>query len=396
MERSPATTPASPTGNDWFGASDSDSFGGSDTGSAGRPDTGSFGRPDTGSFGRPDTGSFGRPDTGSFGRPETGSFGRPDTGSFGRPDTGSLGRPDTGSFGRPDTGSFGRPDTGSFGRPDTGSFDGPVTGAFSRPDTGSFARPDTGSYGRPDTGSFGRPDTGSFDGPVTGALIRPDTGSFDQAGSYWANGQADAYGQPSGDHDDDSALAPLPASSRAGGYGQWQPAPDDADHWDGADDLGRRDDSDEDWPDGAGGGDLLSRRFGLDSDGDDDGGGGGFTPPGRTRRQACKRPRRGRGKVAVIASVLAAALVLGAVADYGYQAYQRWHNGRYGDYTGAGSGKVHFTVPPGASLNTLGPQLMKLGIIKEIRPFDSAASSAPGIATLGLSCSPASTCCTTT
>ncbi len=39
-------------------------------------------------------------------------------------------------------------------------------------------------------------------------------------------------------------------------------------------------------------------------------------------------------------------------------------------------------MPPGASLNTLGPQLVKLGIVKEIRPFDSAASAASNAGTL--------------
>ena len=335
----------------------------SDTGSSARDDTGSlsgnswFTGSDTGSFDRPDTGSFGRPDTGSFGRPDTGSFGRPDTGSFGRPDTGSFGRPDTGSFGRPDTGSFGRPDTGSFGRPDTGS--------FGRPDTGSFGRPDTGSFGRPDTGSFGR----------------PDTGSFDQTGAYWNNSH-------SADSDEDSSLAPLPAPTRTDSYTQWQPGADDADSWDGAehDDLGRRDDLDDDWP-GAGSGDLLSRRFGVGADGDDDGdlagdgGGGGRRGRGGRGRGGQRggkprRPRRARSKVAFVAAILAAALVLGAVADYGYQRYQSWHNGRYGDYSGAGFGTVHFVVPPGASLSALGPQLMKAGVIMEVRPFDSAASGA--------------------
>ncbi|HXS64812.1 MAG TPA: endolytic transglycosylase MltG [Streptosporangiaceae bacterium] len=367
--------------------SDAGSYAGEDTGSQNSgswfagSDAGSFDGPVTGAFSRPDTGSFGRPDTGSFGRPDTGSFGRPDTGSFGRPDTGSFGRPDTGSFGRPDTGSFGRPDTGSSGRPDTGSFNGPVTGAFIRPDTGSFGRPDTGSFGRPDTGSFGDPDTGSFNGPVTGAFIRPDTGSFgrpdtgtgsfDQAGGYWSNGQGT-------DADDDSSLAPLPASSRAGSYGQWQPGTDDS--WDNEDndDLGRRDDGDEDWPE-TGGDDLLSRRFGVGAD--DDGGGGGRRGRGG-RGGRSKRPRRGRSKVAFVGAILAAALVLGAVADYGYQAYQNWHNSRYGDYVGAGFGTVHFKVAAGASLGALGPQLMKAGVIKEVRPYDSAANAASNAGTL--------------
>jgi uncharacterized YceG family protein len=311
---------------------------------------------DTGWFGGSDTAS----DTGSFGRPDTGSFGRPDTGSFGTPDTGSFGRPDTGSFGRPDTGSFSRPDTGSAGVGDTGSFGVPVTGTFSRVDTGSFGQPGTGSSGRPDTGSFGIPDTGTFNAPE----------------SYWANGHG-------ADPDEDSPLGSLPASSRTGGYSQWQPGADDADSWDDQDhdDAGRHDDLDEDWPE-TGGADLLSRRFGVGGDGDDDDDGGGGRRGRRGRGGKPRRPRRVRSKVAVVAAVLAAALVLGAGADYGYQRYQSWHNGRYGDYSGTGFGKVHFVVPAGAVLSELGPNLLKAGVIKEVRPFDTAASSAAGASNL--------------
>jgi len=74
--------------------------------------------------------------------------------------------------------------------------------------------------------------------------------------------------------------------------------------------------------------------------------------------------------------------VLGAVADYGYQAYQNWHNSRYGDYVGVGYGTVHFIVPAGASLGALGPKLMKEGVIKEIRPYTSAADAASNAGTL--------------
>ena len=158
--------------------------------------------------------------------------------------------------------------------------------------------------------------------------------------------------------------------------------------WDSEDndDLGRRDDLDEDWPGGPGGSDLLSRRFGTGADEEGDVAGGGGGGGGRRSRGGrggrSRRPRRGRSKVAVVAVILAAALVLGAVADYGYQAYLNWHNSRYGDYVGAGSGKVRFLVPAGASLSELGPQLMKAGVIKEVRPFDSAAGAASNAGTL--------------
>ena len=74
--------------------------------------------------------------------------------------------------------------------------------------------------------------------------------------------------------------------------------------------------------------------------------------------------------------------MLGAVADYGYQKYQSWHNGRYGDYSGTGSGTVHFMVPAGAALSELGQQLMKAGVIKEVRPFVTAANGASNAGTL--------------
>ncbi len=151
------------------------------------------------------------------------------------------------------------------------------------------------------------------------------------------------------------------------GYDRWQAPPADGDDWDG-------DEQDDDWPDGGDSG-LLSK-FGHDDDDDDDDG------KGRRRGRRDKRPRRGRNKVALTASLLAVALVLGMAADYGWEKYQSWHTSRYGDYTGSGTGKVDVTVPQGASLSSLGPALVKAGVVMELRPFDNAAGAAANAGTL--------------
>ncbi len=284
-----------------------------------------------------------------FSRPDTSSFGRPDT------DTGPSGRPDTGSFGRPDTGSFGRPDTGSFGRPDTGSFGRPDTGSFGRPDTGSFGRPDTGSFGRPDTGSFGRPD----DYAPSDQQYAAQAG-YDHAGDQYP---ADQY--PGGQYPGEQN----PGRQYPGEQYPGDPYP--ADQY-SADDAGDWDDPGQDrapWEDDRDGG-LLSRRFGGDDDDDD-----------RGRRRSirsgrAKRPKRGRSRVAFTTSLVAVAVIVAAAGIYGYTRYQAWHTTRYGDYQGAGTGKVDITVAPGTVLTQLGPALMRQGVIKELRPFDSAAGAA--------------------
>jgi UPF0755 protein len=212
----------------------------------------------------------------------------------------------------------------------------------------------TSAYQGPSTGSFARPEAGSYDEPDSLAFPRPEPGSFGQA-------DTGAYGRSSS----------FQGGDRASGYEPWHDADEDGDGWEG-------DESDGDWHD-EGDSNLLSSRFGGD-EGDDvqDTGRHGS----RRRRKKTKRPRRARGPVALLASILAAALVVGAIGEFGYHKYEAWHTSRYGDYSGLGTGKVDFTVPQNAALSELGSALVKAGVIEEVRPFESAANAANGASTL--------------
>ena len=267
------------------------------------------------------------------------------TSAYQRPPAGSVAGPDTGFFGPVDTGSFARPDTDSFGRPDAGP--------AARPDAGSFAQRDAGSLDFGDSGVFARPGAASFDEPDSEAFPRSDTGSFGRA-------EGGAYGRSSSVH----------GNGRTSGYEPWHDADDDGDGWEG-------DESDGDWHD-EGDSSLLSRRFGDEDDDPGDSGGRGS----HGRKKKTKRPRRARNRIAVLASILVAALVVGAIGEYGYHVYSSWHTSRYGDYAGAGTGKVQFVVPQNAALSGLGPALVKAGVIEEVRPFVGAAAAANGANTL--------------
>lgn len=237
---------------------------------------------------------------------------------------------------------------------------------------GGYQPPD--SYG-PDNGYLApstpvRPALGPGPDQDVTSSYRPDTGSFDSFDGRDNPGSADGWsGQPS-----DTGSFGRDAE-RAGGYGPWHDAADDADRWD-SDEAAE---NDGDWEDDVDGG-LLSRRFSSDdgggrgSGGRSSGGRGGGRGSGRRAAKA-RPPKRLRGKFATTAAILAGALVLGAVADFGYERFETWHTSRYGDYQGAGTGQVRFTVQPGAVLSSLGPALMKAQVIKEVRPFDSAAAA---------------------
>jgi UPF0755 protein len=227
----------------------------------------------------------------------------------------------------------------------------PDTGSYRLPDTGSFAQPDNGSFGPADSGSFGPADSGLFD--------RPDTGSFEEPDSltFAANGSGRLTG------------GQLPQRG-----GEREP-------WSGGENWSPQE-PDDDWNDEDAGGGLLSRRFGRGDRGDrGDHSGGGRGGSGRRARRA-KRPKRARGKVAFVASLLAVVLIVGAGLGYGYHLYNAWHTSRYGDYSGSGTGNVHFVVPDGAALSALGPALVTAGVIEEVRPFDSAAAAAANAPTL--------------
>jgi UPF0755 protein len=250
--------------------------------------------------------------------------------------------------------------------------DGPSTDSYGRDRYAQEGYGSPGGYRSPDS-----PDGGSFDSRDSSWFGRPDTGSFGLPDEYPHGGQQSRYGLPAGTvrraeltssttgrlDDEDSPLG-LGASSEHGGYDRWADGSDDADAWPGNEPGGHEDD----WQDESDDSGLLSRRF---SD-------GGDSRRGTARRAGrVRRQRRLRGKFATIAAILAGALVLGAVADYGYERVAAWHKTRYGDYTGLGSGQVRFTVPAGAALSALGPQLMQAGVIMEVRPYDSAAAAAP-------------------
>ncbi|HXP21000.1 MAG TPA: endolytic transglycosylase MltG, partial [Streptosporangiaceae bacterium] len=296
----------------------------SSSGTGSHEDSGSYS--DTGSR-RWDTGPR-RWDSGSHGR-ETGSHGRPD--SF--TDTGPSA--DTGSYGRAE--AFG--DTGSHGLP--GAYGD--TGAHGR----GGGRDQSDGYGQPDARGYDQPDgRGQASGPQSGTFRWPPPGSDEQG--------------PAGRARDDSlpGRGSLPG---ARGYAEWNDEPGDRNGWQ------RHADDDDDWDDDDRDSGLLSR-FGR---------GGGSKSGGRGGRGRGGRPRRLRGKVALLASVLAVALVLGVVASFGYDRIHNFWQNRYGDYTGPGTGVVKVTVPPGASLISLAPLLVRDGVIMAERPFISAANAAP-------------------
>ena len=249
-------------------------------------------------------------------------------GGEGERGTDSYGREPYAQEGYGSARSYGGTDTGSFGRPDTGSFDAPDSGVFARPDQPSFDERDSVAFPRPEPGSFGQ----------------PQPGAYGRSSSFQGRG-------------------------RASGYEPWHDAEEDGDGWEG-------DESDGDWHD-EGDSSLLSRLSGDDDDVADAGGRGS-----RRRSKKAKGSRRGRGRVALLAAVLATALVVGAIGEYGYHVYSKWHTTRYGDYSGTGYGKVRFTVPQNAALSDLGPALVKAGVIMEVRPFVSAANAATGANTL--------------
>src|SRR5258708_1856349 len=66
------------------------------------------------------------------------------------------------------------------------------------------------------------------------------------------------------------------------------------------------------------------------------------------------------------------------IAAFGYKYVHTWITNRYGDYSGAGTGKVQITVTQGDTLAGLGPQLLKKGVIGALRPYDTAAAAASG------------------
>ena len=290
--------------------------------------------------GGPEAGWAFRPDTDGY-DPEP----RGDAGSdpYAMPDSRPLGRPDSGSFSRPDSGSFSGPESGSFSGPESGAFSGRDSAPFSRPDAGTFARDDSRGYRRLDPAASGA-DDGYYDRSA------PDRALDDSDSIRWTAGPP-AKSRDERGRDDGAFGRSLPASD---GYAPWQDA------------------APRDWDDGGNAG-LLSRRFGR---GGDDGPAG--RGAGRSRRQARGRKRRRfRGKAAFTLAIALVAVLVGAGAFVGYRYIHRFIVDRYGDYHGAGTGKVLVTVDPGANLVDLGPKLLKLGVIMSLKPYDTAAAAVP-------------------
>jgi len=269
---------------------------------------------------------------------------------------------------------------------DNGSY-GPADGYGS---TGSGAGPDAlnghrafgsdslgraSSFGPADSfgpaGSFGPADAVGQAGSFDPASSYGPASSYDQVGSddpaYGTFGRpgSDVDGGPSGRRGrQDARSAGRGQSPASAGYSAWHD-----DREDSSDSEGHGDD--DDWDDDSSSGSGLLSRFGR--------GGGGKIGRGRGRGG---RPRRLRGKVALVASVLAVALVLGVLTSYGYDRIHSFINNRYGDYAGPGTGTVLVVVPPGANLISLAPILVKDGVIMSQRPFISAANAASNSSSL--------------
>jgi UPF0755 protein len=232
---------------------------------------------------------------------------------------------------------------------------------------------DPGSDAGADATSGYRSAGGSSDGQDSGWFDHPDTGSFGIDDGYHRDGQA-SYGLPAGTvrraelsgpatsrSEDGNSPPGMNTPSAHAGYDQWHDSSDDAGSWRGDEPA----EPEDVWQDDHADAGLLSSRFN----------GGGATTGRRAGR--VRRQRRVRGKFAFTAAILAGALVLGAVADFGYERFKAWHTARYGDYPGSGYGQVRFSVPENAALSALGPALLHDGVIMELRPYDSAAAAAP-------------------
>jgi peptidoglycan lytic transglycosylase G len=282
-------------------------------------------------------------------------------------DSGSL----SGPFDRPGGGGSG---VGSLDRSAGGSPGGAGTSGTSgwafRPGTGPLGNAGADPREHRSASTADRDDSSTFRGPPerpssaddederSGALGSDleDTGSI-----RWSAGPPPA--RPRAERKLEDAM-PGPATAEPDGFADWQnerPA--------------------DDWQDDADSG-LLSRRFGRD---------GSQPPPKRPTRTKArgKKRRTGRGKVAFTIAVAIVVLIVGIAAAAGYSFVHRWIDNRYGDYAGSGYGTVKITVSPDANLTGLGPLLLRNGVIKALRPYDTAASAAsnasslqPGVYTL--------------
>ena len=86
--------------------------------------------------------------------------------------------------------------------------------------------------------------------------------------------------------------------------------------------------------------------------------------------------RRGRGLGAgTIALIIVVAVILG-IGGVGYHYYSAYKS-RHASYTGSGFGSVTIIVPQGASGDSIAPELLRLGVIAAIDPFDAYVANKP-------------------
>jgi UPF0755 protein len=282
-----------------------------------------------------------------------------------------IGRQDSGSHRRdayPAGGQYYDPaDTGSHRWADSGSFDAADSGSYDMADSASFDRPGPGSYDPADSAAFDRPDTGSHARPAEDDRY-DDRDSRAPASMFQSLPEPSASSRHgSGRNSDGRKVRGRGKHGEPDVFASWPDDPDREEAWD-------VDDPDADWNSDEDSG-LLSR-FGRD------GGDGGGKGRGKSRKSRGGRPRKGRGRVASLISVLLVLAVLGGAGGAGYYYVHSWIVHRYGDYTGSGSSTVKVIVPNGASLEQLGPALLKAHVIAALRPYDQAAGTAKNASSL--------------
>jgi UPF0755 protein len=209
----------------------------------------------------------------------------------------------------------------------------------------------------------------------TQRLSRPEATGWQSGGPASASYQPGPAGRGG-----DETYPPGPAGR--GGDETYPPGPYDApDHYDQYGDeedhdagrrfvpgFGDRDDHD-DWAD-------ADEPRGRRDPGGRRGGRGGGGPTGRRPARAPRRRRRFRW-LAPLFALLVILIPVGIGGDYGYHLYMnRYHPA---DYSGPGYGQVVVQVTSGDTATSLGPKLVRLGVIASARSLVLAAehSSTP-------------------
>jgi UPF0755 protein len=101
--------------------------------------------------------------------------------------------------------------------------------------------------------------------------------------------------------------------------------------------------------------------------------GGGDDDDVRDRRP----PKKRRSRAGLVALAVVLIIILGAGAA-GYHYYSLYKS-RHASYTGNGFGKVTLMVKQGDTLDSIGPQLVHLGVIKAIDPWAAYVANKGGL-----------------